>query len=102
MRDQPTFNLYSANWPILTWQFPLPPAKFVHGNGDRQGQALNSLFSSLRSPSMGCPIFSGSAARTGQTSVRVNFFLSISLSMKIACSKISGVFGQVAWSEVSG
>ncbi len=43
---QPTFNLYNAEWPILTWQFPLPPAKFVHEDGTRQGTALNSLVAS--------------------------------------------------------
>jgi len=25
----PVFNLYNAEWPILTWSEPLPPAKFV-------------------------------------------------------------------------
>src|SRR4029453_15771773 len=26
----PVFNLFNDQWPILTWQGPLPPAKFVH------------------------------------------------------------------------
>ena len=26
---QPVFDLYNRDWPILTWQFPHPPAKFV-------------------------------------------------------------------------
>jgi glucose-1-phosphate adenylyltransferase len=26
---QPVFNLYNHEWPILTWNDPLPPAKFV-------------------------------------------------------------------------
>lgn len=40
---EPTFDLYNRHWPILTWQFPHPPAKFVHESGARRGQALNSL-----------------------------------------------------------
>lgn len=40
---EPVFNLYNDRWPILTWQFPHPPAKFVHESGDRLGRAYNSL-----------------------------------------------------------
>ncbi len=39
----PVFDLYNLEWPILTWHFPHPPAKFVHEVGERRGQALNSL-----------------------------------------------------------
>jgi glucose-1-phosphate adenylyltransferase len=39
----PVFNLYNHEWPILTWQGPLPPAKFVHEEGDRVGHALDSM-----------------------------------------------------------
>jgi glucose-1-phosphate adenylyltransferase len=41
----PSFNLYNAQWPILTYVAPEPPAKFVHDDGDRVGRALNSLVS---------------------------------------------------------
>ncbi len=41
----PVFDLYNRAWPILTWQYPFPPAKFVHEAGERIGQALNSLVS---------------------------------------------------------
>jgi len=40
---EPVFDLYNRHWPILTWQYPHPPAKFVHETGERRGQALNSL-----------------------------------------------------------
>ena len=40
---EPVFNLYNAEWPILTWHEPLPPAKFVFDEPGRIGQALNSL-----------------------------------------------------------
>ncbi len=39
----PIFNLYNAEWPIHTWQPPLPPAKFVFHYGP--GQAFDSLVS---------------------------------------------------------
>ena len=52
----PVFNLFNDQWPILTWQGPLPPAKFVHEHGDRVGHALNSMV---------CPgvVISGGAVR---------------------------------------
>ena len=40
----PAFNLYNMDWPMYTWQRPLPPAKFVVD--ERQpGQALDSMVS---------------------------------------------------------
>jgi glucose-1-phosphate adenylyltransferase len=39
----PVFNLYNREWPILTWQEPLPPAKFVFADPDRMGRALDSM-----------------------------------------------------------
>jgi glucose-1-phosphate adenylyltransferase len=41
----PVFNLYNYEWPIYTSTGFLPPAKFVHGHGDRVGEALNSAVS---------------------------------------------------------
>ena len=41
----PIFNLYNYDWPIYTAMAPLPPAKFVHGSGDRVGEALSSMVS---------------------------------------------------------
>ncbi|MDV3220092.1 glucose-1-phosphate adenylyltransferase [Intrasporangium sp.] len=41
----PIFNLYNYEWPIYTQHAPYPPAKFVHGSGDRIGEALNSAVS---------------------------------------------------------
>ena len=44
---QPELNLYDANWPIRTWQPPLPPPKFVFNDHDhsppRVGSAVDSL-----------------------------------------------------------
>jgi glucose-1-phosphate adenylyltransferase len=39
----PVFDLYNYSWPILTWQYPHPPAKFVHEESNRRGRALGSL-----------------------------------------------------------
>ena len=36
---EPVFNLYNAEWPILTWPDPLPPAKFVLDEQGRTGRA---------------------------------------------------------------
>lgn len=41
----PVFNLYNYDWPIYTHYGPYPPAKFVHGDGNRMGEALNSSVS---------------------------------------------------------
>jgi glucose-1-phosphate adenylyltransferase len=42
---EPMFNLYNDRWPILTHVESLPPAKFVHDEGDRVGRAIDSLVS---------------------------------------------------------
>jgi glucose-1-phosphate adenylyltransferase len=42
---QPVFNLYNDKWPILTSVPSLPPAKFVFEDGDRTGQAVDSVVS---------------------------------------------------------
>ena len=39
----PIFDLYNDQWPILTWQFHQPPAKFIHSHSGADGYALNSL-----------------------------------------------------------
>jgi glucose-1-phosphate adenylyltransferase len=39
----PAFNLYNRDWPIYSWQPPLPPAKLVVDG--LPGQALDSLLS---------------------------------------------------------
>lgn len=65
----PVFDLYNRDWPILTWQYPHPPAKFVHETGERVGRAVNSLVA-------GGVIVSGATVRRSILSprVRVNSF----------------------------
>ena len=41
----PVFNLYNKQWPIYSWQRPVPPAKFVFDEEGRRGQALDSMVS---------------------------------------------------------
>ncbi len=41
----PDFNMYNREWPIYTWNEPLPPAKFVFDDEGRRGQALDSMVS---------------------------------------------------------
>ncbi|MFN8581677.1 MAG: glucose-1-phosphate adenylyltransferase [Gemmatimonadaceae bacterium] len=41
----PSLDLYDQKWPIWTYSEITPPAKFVHNEEGRRGQALNSLVS---------------------------------------------------------
>lgn len=40
---EPVFNFYNWRWPIFTWNFPDPPAKFVHDSDHRRGWAVDSI-----------------------------------------------------------
>jgi len=71
----PLLNLYDTNWPIWTYQPQLPPAKFVHNQDDRRGQAIESLVSG------GC-IVSGAVYRSVLFSqVRVHSHSSVNWSV---------------------
>ena len=41
----PQLNLYDHRWPIFTYQWQAPPAKFVHDEDDRRGAAIQSMVS---------------------------------------------------------
>jgi glucose-1-phosphate adenylyltransferase len=41
----PQLNLYDQRWPIFTYQWQAPPAKFVHDDADRRGMAVQSMVS---------------------------------------------------------
>lgn len=68
----PVFNLYNEEWPIFTWHFPWPPAKFVHDEGSRRGMAVNSIVSNGA-------IVSGGTVRRSILSpdVRVNSYAAV-------------------------
>ncbi|MBN2724245.1 MAG: glucose-1-phosphate adenylyltransferase [Deltaproteobacteria bacterium] len=68
----PVFNLYNHQWPIHTYNQPLPPAKFVFSDGPRVGVATNSLVSE------GCIISGGRLDRSIlSTCVRINSYSQI-------------------------
>ena len=52
----PGLDLYDRDWPIWTYAEIVPPAKFIHDENERRGQAVSSLVSG------GC-IVSGSSIR---------------------------------------
>ena len=54
----PELNMYDQEWPILTDQAQLPPAKFVFDQDDRRGVAIDSLVSG------GCVISGASVRRS--------------------------------------
>ena len=53
----PELNLYSKEWPLRTFNYNFPPAKFIWEEGDRIGMATNSMVSE------GCIISGGSISR---------------------------------------
>ncbi|MBS9478502.1 glucose-1-phosphate adenylyltransferase [Ancylobacter radicis] len=72
----PELDLYDRDWPIWTYGEITPPAKFVHDDEGRRGQAISSLVSG------GC-IISGSSLRRALlfTGVRVNSYGTIENSV---------------------
>jgi len=68
----PQLDLYDRDWPIWTYGEITPPAKFVHDEDGRRGQAITSLVSG------GC-IVSGASLRRSLlfTGVRVNSYAMI-------------------------
>ena len=72
----PELNLYSKEWPIRTFNYNLPPAKFIWQEGDRVGMATNSMVSE------GCIISGGSLSRCILSpKVRINSYSQISDSI---------------------
>lgn len=71
----PLLNMYDRHWPIMTYQDQLPPAKFVHNQADRRGNAVESLVSG------GC-IVSGQVFRSVLfSSVRVHSYSIVNWSV---------------------
>ena len=68
----PALDLYDEKWPIWTYGEITPPAKFVHDEEGRRGQAVNSLVSG------GC-IISGAGLRDSLlfTGVRVHSYAAL-------------------------
>lgn len=69
LESNPELNLYSKDWPLRTFNYNYPPAKFVWQEGDRVGMATNSLVSE------GCVVSGGSISRCVLSpNVRVNSY----------------------------
>ena len=68
----PVFNLYDNSWPIRTHQRQYPPAKFVFGEPNRMGTAIDSIIS------QGCVVSGGTVRRSILSpDVRVNSYCNI-------------------------
>ncbi|MGO1320412.1 MAG: glucose-1-phosphate adenylyltransferase [Galactobacter sp.] len=68
----PALDLYDNSWPIWTYAELVPPAKFIHDDDDRRGQALQSLIA-------GGTIISGSEVRNSliSTNTRVRSYTTL-------------------------
>ena len=72
----PELNLYSKEWPLRTFNYNYPPAKFIWQEGDRVGKATNSMVSE------GCIISGGSLSRCILApKVRINSYSQVSESI---------------------
>lgn len=72
----PELNLYSKEWPLRTFNYNYPPAKFIWQEGDRVGMATNSMVSE------GCIISGGSLSRCILSpKVRINSYSQVSESI---------------------
>ncbi len=74
--SEPELNLYSTEWPLRTYNYNFPPAKFLWQEGDRVGMATNSLVSE------GCIISGGSISRCVLSPmVRINSYSNVTDSI---------------------
>ena len=72
----PELNLYSRDWPLRTFNYNYPPAKFVWEEDDRIGMATNSMVSE------GCIISGGGLSHCVLSpKVRINSYSSVSDSI---------------------
>lgn len=69
----PELNLYSQDWPLRTFNYNYPPAKFIWEEGERVGMATNSMVSE------GCIVSGAGLSRCILSpKVKVNSFSQIS------------------------
>lgn len=72
----PELNLYCMDWPLRTYNYNFPPAKFIWEEGERVGMATNSMVSE------GCIISGGSISRCVLSpQVRINSFSNVTDSI---------------------
>ena len=72
----PELNLYSKEWPLRTYNYNYPPAKFIWKEGDRVGMATDSMIAE------GCIVSGGTLSRCILSpKVRINSYAQISESI---------------------
>ena len=72
----PELNLYSNKWPLRTFNYNFPPAKFIWQEGDRVGMATNSLVSE------GCIVSGGIISKCVLSpKVRINSYSQVTESI---------------------
>ena len=72
----PELNLYSQDWPLRTFNYNYPPAKFIWAEGERVGMATNSMVSD------GCVVSGAGLSRCVLSpKVKVNSYSQISESI---------------------
>ena len=72
----PELNLYSLDWPLRTFNYNYPPAKFIWEEGERVGMATNSMVSE------GCIVSGAGLSRCILSpKVKVNSYSQISSSI---------------------
>ena len=72
----PELNLYSKEWPLRTYNYNYPPAKFIWKQGDRVGMATDSMISE------GCIVSGGILSRCVLSpKVRINSYSQVSESI---------------------
>ncbi len=73
---EPELDLYSKEWPLRTFNYNYPPAKFIWAEGERVGMATNSMVSE------GCIVSGGGLSRCVLSpKVKVNSYSQISESI---------------------
>ena len=73
---EPELNLYSKDWPLRTFNYNYPPAKFIWHEQDRVGMATNSMISE------GCIVSGGTLSRCILApEVRINSYSQVTESI---------------------
>lgn len=76
LNSKPELNLYSTEWPLRTYNYNFPPAKFLWEENDRIGTATNSMVSE------GCIISGGTISGCILSpQVRINSFSKVQASI---------------------
>ena len=76
LQASPELDLYSKDWPIRTFNYNYPPAKFIWQEGDRVGMATNSMVSE------GCIVSGGMLSHCILSpKVRINSYSQVSDSI---------------------